>query len=168
MSFPLTFPRALALLASLVAALALAAAPALATEECDEDCDDEPPVTVVQPAQPAPAPPPAPAAAAPAPPPAPAPAAAPETRPTRPTGAVRGERARSHRRVTRNRARPQTLVRATAAEVRAVPRGGVQAGLGGTAPEPARDVLPLAAAGGLLLLAAAGGGTFARLRRERR
>jgi hypothetical protein len=158
------------MLSALLAALVLAAMPvmALATDDCgDDDCDDdEPPAAVVTPAPPVPAPPPTQELT---------------TVPSPTTGAppvqrIRGERVTSAPTAPKKRTRKTkhtqinrrvVRVRTAAVSLQTVPRGGVQAGAGGTAPA-GPDELVFGLAGGSLLLLTAGGGLLARARREDR
>src|SRR3954469_22638783 len=154
-------------LSAVLAALVLAAMPgrALASDDCDDEDDcDTPPAAVVTPAPPVPAPAPV------------------QVLPTTPSGGapapvmpVSGKRVRStirseHRTRTTKRTtttKPVVRVRHAAFVAQTIPRGGVQAGAGGTAPA-GPDELAFALAGGSLLLLSAGGGLLARARRARR
>jgi hypothetical protein len=140
--------RTILLLGMTMLALAISAGPAFAGEDDDGDDDDAP-----VPAQVTPAPvpvKPAPAQPAPA---QPAPAAQPQHSPTT-RNAVRHTQVQRTARVTQTR---QTTTALGAGQT--VPRGGIQTGAGGTAPELAsRPPLALVASGLLLALLAIGGG----------
>jgi hypothetical protein len=160
-------------LSAVLAALVLAAMPvmALASDDCDDDDEcDEPPAVVVAPAPPVPAP--SPVASLPVTPSGGAPAPVQPVSGERIRSVPRTERRARTRKVTRTRTThhrqvSRVRVRHTGFVAQTVPKGGVQAGAGGTAPA-GPDQVVFVLAGGSLLLLTAGGGLLARARREDR
>ena len=154
---PLSHPRLLWLLATALAMASMATTTALASEPDEDDEDDGDAPALIVPTAPVTA---TPAPAGPAPAPAPF-SPAPAVRKTQPTSLPPTNRRSARSRHARLR-RVGAIVRPTVrgsrtsgVSLRTVPRGGIQAGAGGTATGSGADPLGLVGIA-LVLLAAAG------------